>query len=316
MATKIPRWAKICGIGCGSLALLLAGLLTVGFFAFRGLQHSFETADRSFDEVAQRLGPVSAFHPGADGAIPPERIESFLRVRERTAVARRELERTLEVLSGGAGSAGDESALAGFRRMRAVVRVSQLATDFHSSRNQALLEAGIGLGEYYYIYSLAYYSSIGADPSDGPSFTLVGEKGYIFETIEDLDEAAVREYRSTHARTGLNRLLLPVLRNQLADLAGSGSNPSGGSWRRELALEIEALEADPERLPWQDGLPQVIASSLDPYRNRLEQQYSRMCNALEAGVVRRHHPPGTDYVDDEPQRPLAPARNLPPPPAV
>jgi hypothetical protein len=47
------------------------------------------------------------------------------------------------------------------------------------------------------------------------------------------------------------------------------------------------METDANRIPWEDGLPDVIANSLEPFRERLEQGYSVMCNALEVGVARR-----------------------------
>jgi hypothetical protein len=41
------------------------------------------------------------------------------------------------------------------------------------------------------------------------------------------------------------------------------------------------MEADRYRLAWQDGLPDIIASSLEPYRARLEAGYDRWLNAIE-----------------------------------
>jgi hypothetical protein len=51
---------------------------------------------------------------------------------------------------------------------------------------------------------------------------------------------------------------------------------------------IENLEeSDVHPLPWQDGLPEVIESSLQPYRDLLDNSYGAMGNALEIGVARR-----------------------------
>ena len=41
--------------------------------------------------------------------------------------------------------------------------------EFERNRADALLEHRMGLGEYWYIYSLAYYSWLKKDPGDGPS---------------------------------------------------------------------------------------------------------------------------------------------------
>ena len=40
-------------------------------------------------------------------------------------------------------------------------------------------------------------------------------------------------------------------------------------------------------VPTSPGVPEEIASSLDSYRHRIEEGYSPMCNALEAGLARR-----------------------------
>ncbi len=48
-----------------------------------------------------------------------------------------------------------------------------------------------------------------------------------------------------------------------------------------------AMEADRYRLPWQDGLPEVLEISLSPFRERLEASYSKMTNALEVAFEQR-----------------------------
>lgn len=47
------------------------------------------------------------------------------------------------------------------------------------------------------------------------------------------------------------------------------------------------MEADRYRLPWQDGLPEVLEISLSPFRERLEASYSKMTNALEVAFEQR-----------------------------
>ncbi len=48
-----------------------------------------------------------------------------------------------------------------------------------------------------------------------------------------------------------------------------------------VAAELAALDADPGRMPWQDGLPEAFAVGLDPYRDRLEESYSPATNPFE-----------------------------------
>jgi hypothetical protein len=129
---------------------------------------------------------------------------------------------------------------------------------------------------------------LGESPGDGPPFTLVGDGGYIMEHAipENRGQEAIEERLET-TRATLNRLMLPVLRNQIADLDEAPGGAADGVWRDALAAEIRAMQADPQRLPWQDGLPTVIENSLQPFRERLETSYSDACNALEMGLARR-----------------------------
>ena len=296
MAKTKRRWLMGCGIGCGALVLVVAGLIAASALFFRDVLQEFEQADHTIETVAERFGSISGFRPHADGAIPPERIEAFLAARETFAAERREMDRSLSVLS--ADRAGDdrEEGRAGrlprlpwgvIGKTRAGVWLMHQTAGFLQQRNEALLESEIGLGEYYYIYTLAYYVWSEKPPADGPSFKLVGERGYVFEEIEDLPESVVREYRMKATRNSLNRLFLPVLRNQLNDLDAVEDAGELGAWRALLEAEILEMETDTNRIPWEDGLPDAIVASLEPYRERLEQSYSVMCNALEIGVARR-----------------------------
>jgi hypothetical protein len=81
-----------------------------------------------------------------------------------------------------------------------------------------------------------------------------------------------------------NRRTLSMLRNQLEALDQLGSSPDQRGWREALVAEIAAMESEPERLPWADGLPAKITNSLEPYRDRLEASYSELCNTLEMGL--------------------------------
>jgi hypothetical protein len=52
MAQKMPRWAKVCGIGCGAVALIVVLLIASGFFFFRHSLKQFEIADRSHETIS------------------------------------------------------------------------------------------------------------------------------------------------------------------------------------------------------------------------------------------------------------------------
>jgi len=283
MKSTTRKWLLGCGGAFVALILVVVALIVVGAFILKQAVEDFEEADRSFEEVAERFGPISEYRAAPGGAIAAERLELFLGVRDEAEPARAVLDRHLLTLS---DNDADENKTGGLiATTRAVAGLLGQLAGYVQNWNQSLLRAEIGHGEYFYIYSLAFYSWLEHSPADGPSFKVVNEHGYFFETIEPSDGPVVREYRDDLTRRTLNRLLLPVLRDQLASLAAD--DESLRSWREALAAEIEALEADPHRLPWQDNLPDEIASSLAPYRQRFEASYSEMVNALETGIVRR-----------------------------
>ena len=289
MASTARRWAKGCGCGCG-LSLLVLGLLGWGGFVYiKGIVQEGEQAEKVMAEVRERHGGLSDFQPSPTGVLPPERVETFLRVRGLMADTRRETEGSLSILSSD-GPDGTEQVPGvlgellkwglGAAKVEGATNLIPQVVGFISARGDALLEAGMGPGEYLYIYSIAYYSWLAKSPADGPAFTLVGG-----DQDEDQgprggqDEFDVREQRRELVLTRLNRQLLPMLRRQLAAL-DEGDTASAG-WRDELAAEITAMENDRFRIPWRDGVPEPIAASLEPYRQQLRSSYSALCNSLE-----------------------------------
>jgi hypothetical protein len=285
-------WAKGCGCGCG-LAAIASGLLgVVGYFFIAGIVREAKKAEAVMERVREEQGRISDFQPDPDGALRAERVEAFLRARELMAPAREETERALALLSsrGPEGEAEVPGLLGrlldwgmGAMKIEAASGLIPQAIGFVSARGEALLEAGVGPGEYLYIYSLAYFSWLGKSPADGPSFPLVGDdeggEGPRYEGRPD--EFDVREGRREMILTHLNEQLLPLLRRQLAARDEGDAVLESDAWRRQLAAEIAAMEKDRFRIPWRDGLPKRIETSLRPFRSRLEGSYSPECNPLE-----------------------------------
>ena len=75
--------------------------------------------------------------------------------------------------------------------------------------------------------------------------------------------------------------MLVMLKNQLNKLEKMSLSPDEEAWERLLKAEIDALEENNFRLPWQERLPEIIAKSLRPFRRQLEANYSSMTNVLE-----------------------------------
>jgi hypothetical protein len=280
MASTAGKWFLGCGIGCLVLILIVVAIGVGGYFQVKKVVDKVQEADVATREVTDRYGRIREYRPDADGAIRPERMETFLKAREMMAGERESMERSLDLLSRGQEGGGDGSRGGMFAKIRAGAGLIPGIFGFFTQRNEALLEAEMGLGEYTYIYSIAYFSWLGRSPADGPPFVLTGGS----EKNEGWDEFEVREARLEMTLLRLNEQLLPMLRHQLEDAGEMDDVTARREWSRALEAEIQAMESDPYRLPWKDGLPEQLQASLEPYRERLDQSYSELCNTLEVGL--------------------------------
>ncbi len=263
------NWLIGCGVGCGVVILLGALLIGGGAYWIRGMVHRFDDATERVDALEERYGPVEDWTPPPRGAVAADRVDAFLAVRDSTAALRARFEATfasferLEEKDRAHQKPDFKDIL---HAVRGGLGIAPLIGDFLAARAAALEAAGMGLGEYTYIYALAYYGYLDKDPDSGPEHTQVQD--------EDFDP---------DVRRRAHRLLLAMLHNQRAAADAAGLAPS---WRDSLDAEIAALEQDRHRVPWQDGLPPAIADSFAPYRERLETTWSEAANVFELGRLR------------------------------
>ena len=69
-----------------------------------------------------------------------------------------------------------------------------------------------------------------------------------------------------------------MLRHQLELVQREGASEGSVA---VLAAEVRALQDDPSRIPWQDGLPPEIAAALLPFREALDLVYCGSTPPLE-----------------------------------
>lgn len=266
------KWLIGCSIATLLGVLVLAALAWGAVSLIRKAGAEIEELESSSRALSERYGRASDFTPDPGGAISADRMEAFLAARDILAQASTELSDALATLDGSGGDGGSKLG-AGFKLLPRVFR-------FYGSRSEACLEAGIGLGEYGYLYILSYYDLLGKPVTAGPGFTLVGESDDGGSPGVPSTDFEVRDLRRERVLRSARDLALPILRNQLAAIPEA---ETGGSWAGRLQEEIALLESDPYRLPWRDGLPERIATSLEPFRERLESSWNEMSNALEIG---------------------------------
>jgi hypothetical protein len=276
------KWLIGCGIGCGAIVIIVAALIATGYFFIRNIVGQFKDTEAMMSTLTERYGRIQDFCPEPDGTVRPERLEVFLKARETYAPAREKIAESLATLSRGKDISKVE-----VKKPKNVLKMIRLGfgvipqmADFIKSRNQALLDAQMGMGEYIYMYVLVYYSWLKKPPEDGPDFQIAGPD-YEEDRFHYWDKEEIQEDRHERMLRRIHRMLLPMMRCQLEKLEGQSAASVSEKWRNLLAAEVKAMEADKARLPWQDGVPDVIEISLRAFRIRLEASYSLMTNPLE-----------------------------------
>lgn len=290
MSENSSKWLKGCGIGCGSIILIIFLLMAGGYFFIKDKVEFFEEIDASNRQLEDRYGEIRDYTPEADGEIDPARLEAFLTVRDNTAGLRTNLSRAVDRLSGNIEDVEDEGDT--FWNVWGLVSkgvgIIPQIVEFYKERNQGLLDVGMGLGEYYYIYITAYVSWLEKPLEDGPKFPLMGGKSFrnfdwheFDQEYRDYDDFGkdVRTQRRDQLTRKIRRIILRMMRRQLDELEDRTNYDS--SWFTSLSEEIEKIEDDQDRLPWQDGLPDQLIESLSPFRERFENSYSSMLNSME-----------------------------------
>ncbi len=285
-SSSTKKWLIGCGIGCGAIALIVIILVMGGFFFIRNIVQDFRSSDELMDTLVEVFGEIEEYCPPPNGAIDPQRLEAFLAVREAMTPVREGLEQSLRILQ-----ESDDERL-GEKERRSVFKkistgfglISQIA-DFNRARIQALLDAEMGMGEYYYLYTLSYYSWLGKPILDGHDFQIRSDdEGFRFNDWESEESDEIRKDMTLR---WLHRIILPMLHNQYEKLTEGEIPQAQRQWQRALETEVAAMESNRYRLVWQDGLPEVIVKSLEPFKQRLETSYSPLTNGMEIALERR-----------------------------
>lgn len=293
MASTGKKWGIGCGIGCLVIILFFGGIGTIGYFSVKDIIDEADTMDDTFAAMDSTFGQPEDFAPAFDGRIPADRIEVFLAARAVTEPARVDASETIGQLD----HKGDNAPGNVFTKIRAGIAFVPAMLRYADRRNRALLDHDMGLGEYQYLYALAYFSYLEKDPGDGPNFRMHGsddgdddgDGGTVHWGVQVNDSSGdVRRERADFVRRGLNRNLAAMAQNQLTALdaqLAAGADPQLAVWREELAGELEKMREEPRRILWEEGLPAPLRDSLEPFRDRFDASYDSLLNVVEMGLV-------------------------------
>lgn len=278
MKRKPNKWLLGCGIGCGALLLILVVVFGAAFFYLRSTFHGIGVAAESQEALVEAGGEIHDYIPAADGAIPPDRMEIFLGVRESIVEQQARLEAVFQKFPPDGVEEGEGSFLKAFTVVEALADMISPIGEYVATRNEALIQADMGLGEYFYIYSLAYYSFLDHSPEDGP---VVTRKCYPDSEGNRLFSGKDAMFGRSKVRDRYRRHMLALLRNQVESIPAAPGETDGDGMRSELQNALDRFESHPGRTAWDRGLPPAIESSLAPYRERLEATYHATTNCFD-----------------------------------
>jgi len=290
MGKEYPKWLIGCGVGCLAVLVLAFIVGLGGFLTVRKVAGGFKEAQQAVSKVEGEFGVPEAYTPEPDGRIPADRIEAFLAVRNATSSVRGRLGARIEELEAITGDR-DSSNKSGLQKFLTVMRTGAGAipriAEFERNRADALLTNRMGLGEYWYIYTVAYYSSLKKDPGDGPRRVHTQDGGEV-RMDDHTDPADVRESRREQIGRQVNRLFRRVLLNAVNETKPAEKSPEKSPWVQAAQKEEAALEAKHDRIPWEDGLPPEIEESIRPFKDELSSSYDPVMNPLEFMEFRDH----------------------------
>lgn len=280
MAERKRSWLKGCLIGCGAIVFL--AIIVVGGcigVMVKRTGEGFDTAAEARETLEAQHGDPTSFVPWADGRVPADRIETFADIQEATLGARTALANAFAGLPMTPERARELEDQQGMEKVRSILSVVRSGVGLGRSigkvaeaRNVALVEHGMGMGEYTYLHNVVYGG------------WLVGEDG---ELLSGIPAEVEREIAQSMSVVG-NRRVRELLRTQLAsqlDAARQGTVEP--EWLAELEAEHARLEEESRGLPWSAGIPERTQDSIELYRGRLEESYVPIASMFEVLIVKK-----------------------------
>lgn len=268
MAGTGKKWLIGCGAGCAA-SILLSILLSIGGALF--IARPMNKAVNAQRELTTEFGAREDFIPPA--RLEPGRIKVFIAVRREVMGSCEQFQdivgsfQVMEELDNGEGDPSIGQVLHGLKGvMGSVFGLANALGEVTRVRNQALRDQGMGMGEYTWIYVLAFNSYLDKSPNTG------------------IDDKFGRGYSGDELR-----LISKLMENHAGALEEAGDTDSAPIWLNEVAR----LKRIDEGVPFRDGqLPDGLAGTFAPFRKHLEKSY---CAALAEFDLGRIEKKGMSY---------------------
>ncbi|MCZ6599603.1 MAG: hypothetical protein O7A07_02060 [Acidobacteria bacterium] len=279
MAASGKKWLTGCTIGCVALLVILGLVTMAGFMMISGTLEGFREAKETGEELAGTHGAIVDFTPPHPGELPAVRLHLFISVRESLAGPQKALEAAF-IQFPAAVEKAEKNEESTWRTIFTVFRglgdLIRPMGEYVEARNRALLDAGMGQGEYLFYYGLVYYSWLGHSPDDIPRMDGGDQDGSNtrIHAGQNASFSAKQSWRRYRFYTEA------MLRNLHAAMTAS-ADPEAGTALQDLTAEIDRLAKDPDHFVWSDGLPPAWQTALEPERERLAKTYNKTANIFE-----------------------------------
>lgn len=234
-------------------------IATVVFFIAAGIYFvaiPIQKSKRLEQTLIEQYDWANRYTPPANGYLSAKRVEGFIRVREAVqancAIFQSILDNVIKLEDMEADqemSAGDKAS-EGFDSLKTILSSAPTFLEFMDARNQALLAASMGLGEYMYIYLAAY----------GPQLAAEANSRYAGQEDAYMSQRTRNEY-------------IQILRNQVDALDMAREVASHADLVAVLQAEIDTLKDSKDSSPWPDGPPAATRESLAPYQPQIGDLY-------------------------------------------
>ena len=266
MAGAGKKWLIGCGGGCAAV-VVLSIVVTIGGGII--MMRPFDKAIDDRQALEEEFGTPEDYVPPVDG-LTADRILRFLAVREGVLALCDDFEglaadfRRMDELDRGEEKPSTGEVLKGVGNiMGTVMQLPGLLGKLSAERNELLLANRMSLGEYIWIYVLAYHSWLGYEPNT--SFDDEHEGSFSAKEI-----VLIRRMMNGHADA----------------LDAAGRAAEARLWREEAGR----LKRSAGGTPFATGdLPREITGALGPYRGKFQASF---CPAMAGLDLTRVHKSG------------------------
>lgn len=269
--------AKGCGIGCGVATLVVGLIVAIGVAWMRPAIEEVRRAEAAAERLEADLGTLDDWTPDPVDPLPAERLDVFLAVRSTASPEAAALGAVLADMPPDALDDPDTSVRG---RVGAVLRmlrrmIASVAA-YLTARDDAMVEAGMGPGEYGWIYVLVYHSWLGETLDAGPMVTKPVGRHVSPRTGERLFDEDHDRYSPSRVRRAVRRVCVPPFRRMVEE-----ARRTGDPTLPELEAELARLESRPDAVPWEHGVPPRLEAVLATRKAEVEASWRPALHPFE-----------------------------------